>query len=201
VDEISTESAAPGGGSVAALCGALSTALASMVANLTVGRKGQEDVWEEMIDLADRAQAEKDAFLLAVDEDAQAFRRVLEAMRLASGTDEEAAKRKAALRDANRGAILVPLGVMERALGAIDLALMAATRGNPNSASDAGVAGLAARAAAEGAYYNVLINLKGLEDDAAWASQTRSKSEALVTKARIHSDTLAAAVMDRLSPR
>jgi formiminotetrahydrofolate cyclodeaminase len=168
VDELSTESPAPGGGSVAALCGALSAALAAMVANLTVGRKGQEDVWEAMRDLAERAQVEKDAFLRAVDEDAEAFNRVMDAMRAPAGTTAEKAAKAISVEEANRGATLVPLGVLARTLAALELARETALYGNPNSVSDAGAAAAAARAAAEGAFLNVLINLKNVAGDPAW---------------------------------
>jgi glutamate formiminotransferase/formiminotetrahydrofolate cyclodeaminase len=194
VDELSTDSPAPGGGSVAALCGALAAALAAMVANLTVGRKGQESVWEEMIDIADRGQGEKDAFLRAVDEDTDAFKKVMDAIRLPSGTDDEKARKAMALREANRGATLVPLAVLERTLPVLDLAREVAMKGNPNSLSDAGVAALAARTAAEGAYYNVLINLNNLDGDDAWASGIAARAHVAASEARRRADAVAAHV-------
>ena len=194
VDELSTDSPAPGGGSVAALCGALAAALAAMVANLTVGRKGQESVWEEMIDIADRGQGEKDAFLRAVDEDTDAFKKVMDAIRLPSGTDEEKSRKAIALREANRGATLVPLAVLERALPVLNLAREVAMKGNPNSVSDAGVAALAARTAAEGAYYNVLINLNNLDGDDAWGSGIAAKAHVAVSEARRRAEAVATQV-------
>jgi glutamate formiminotransferase/formiminotetrahydrofolate cyclodeaminase len=185
---------------VAALCGALAGALTSMVANLTVGRAGQEDVWAEMISVAESAQAEKDAFLRAVDEDTAAFNRVMDAIRIRARTDEEKAAKEEALREANRGATLVPLGVLERTLGTLDLARTVAEKGNPNSLSDAGVAGLTARAAAHGAAYNVYINLNGLDGDDAWSNEIRAKAERLVTEADRKADELASRVEERLRP-
>jgi len=163
-DELSMDSPAPGGGSVAALCGALSAALAAMVANLTVGKKGYEGVHNDMVATAVRGQALKDQLLDAVDRDTRAFNKVMEAFRLPKTTPEQAAEKDRAVEDANKEATLVPLEVLEKAVEAAGLARTAAAVGNRNSVSDAGVAGLAAEAAGEGAYYNVLINLAGIKD-------------------------------------
>ena len=163
-DELSMDSPAPGGGSVAALCGALSAALAAMVANLTVGKKGYEAVHNDMVATAVRGQALKDQLLDAVDRDTRAFNKVMEAFRLPKTTPEQAAEKDRAVEDANKEATLVPLEVLEKAVEAAGLARTAAAGGNRNSVSDAGVAGLAAEAAGEGAYYNVLINLAGIKD-------------------------------------
>ena len=163
-DELSMDSPAPGGGSVAALCGALSAALAAMVANLTVGKKGYEGVHNDMVATAVRGQALKDQLLDAVDRDTRAFNKVMEAFRLPKTTPEQAAEKDRAVEDANKEATLVPLEVLEKAVEAAGLARTAAAGGNRNSVSDAGVAGLAAEAAGEGAYYNVLINLAGIKD-------------------------------------
>jgi len=197
VDELSTDSPAPGGGSVAALCGAMAAGLAAMVANLTVGRKGHEDDHEAMIALAERGQRAKDAFLVAVDADTDAFNRVMDAMRMSARTDEERAVKEAAIREANRGATLVPLSVLERTTEVLELAEATAARGNPNSLSDAGVAGLTALACAEGAYYNVLINLGGMEADA-WVEETRTRARKQVEAVRRQAGSLAASVEARL---
>ena len=163
-DEVSTESPAPGGGLVAALMGGLGAALATMVANLTVGKKGYEEAWEELAAMAARGQAVKDQLSRAVDEDTEAFNRVMEAMRLPKGTPEQHAERARAIDAANRAAAEVPLQTARLCLEAIALADKAAELGNRNSASDAGVAALAARAGAEGAALNVRINLAGIAD-------------------------------------
>ena len=174
-DELSSDSPAPGGGSVAALCGALGGALGSMVANLTVGKKGLESSWEPMKTAARRGQELKDWYLSAVDEDTRAFNRVMDAFRLPGKSPEEAAAKGKAVQEATKGATLVPLSVLERSLEVCDLAEEAARLGNPNSVSDAGVAALCARACAEGAWLNVGINLKSLTD-ADWVAQTRGKA-------------------------
>ncbi len=164
VDVLSTDAPAPGGGSVAALCGAMSAALSSMVAALTHGKKGYEQVYDEMEEIGIKAQTLKEAFLSSVDEDTEAFNRVMAAFRLPKKTDEEKTQRQAAIEQATKGATLVPLGVMRRCVEAIELAHRVAEHGNKNSLSDAGVAALCAQTAAEGAYLNVRINLNALED-------------------------------------
>ncbi len=174
-DELSMDSPAPGGGSVAALCGALSAGLSAMVANLTVGKKGYEDVWDDMIGTAVRAQALKDFLLEAVDRDTKAFNKVMDAFRLPKTTPEQAEEKEWAVEAANKEATLVPLEVLGKAVEAAGLARAAASKGNRNSLSDAGVAGLAAQAAGEGAYDNVLINLGGIKD-AKFAARVRRQA-------------------------
>jgi glutamate formiminotransferase/formiminotetrahydrofolate cyclodeaminase len=177
-DELSMDSPAPGGGSVAALCGALSAALSAMVANLTVGKKDYEAARPEMIATADRAQELKDALLGAVDRDTRAFNKVMDAFRLPKTTPEQAEEKDRAVEEANKEATLVPLEVLEKSVEAVALAKVVAAKGNKNSVSDAGVGGLAGQAAGEGAYYNVLINLSGIQD-AAFTGRVRREAAAL----------------------
>ena len=165
VDEVSADSPAPGGGSVAALAGSLAAALAAMVANLTVGRKTYEAVWQELSDLAERAQAVKSRLVRAVDEDTDAFNGVLAAMRLPKATPEEQAARDQAIELAYQGAARVPLLTARQCLEALRLAADVARKGNVSSASDAGVAALVARAGVEGAALNVLTNLGSVKDE------------------------------------
>ncbi len=175
-NELSMDSPTPGGGSVAALCGALSAALSAMVANLTVGKKGYEEVREDMVATAVRAQALKDGLLGAVDRDTRAFNKVMDAFQLPKTTPEQALEKKRAVEEANKGATLVPLDVLEKAGEAVALARVTAAKGNKNSVSDAGVAGLAGLAAGEGAYYNILINLDGIADQE-FVGEVRRKAE------------------------
>ena len=199
-DELSTDSAAPGGGSVASLCGGLTAALAGMVGNLTHGRKGQEADWPEMERIAVEAQALKDAFMLDVDRDTDAFNLVMAAMRLPKTTDNEKAAREAAIDAANRGATLVPLGVLRRSLDALKLAEIAARRGNPNSLSDAGVAALTGLACAEGAFYNVRINLKSLSPASGeFVKSSGDDAARLLMEAETISDRIRAFVRERLA--
>jgi glutamate formiminotransferase len=165
IDELSLDSPAPGGGSAAALCGAVSAALSAMVANLTVGKKGYESVQAELKQVALKAQAAKDEMLKAVDEDTRAFNRVMEAFRLPGGSEDQAREKEAAVQQAYVKATRVPLGVLEKSVALLELAKTAATKGNRNSLSDAGVAALAAEAALAGARFNVLINLPNIRDD------------------------------------
>jgi glutamate formiminotransferase/formiminotetrahydrofolate cyclodeaminase len=172
VDETSRDSAVPGGGSVSALLGSLACALSSMVANLTVGKKGYEAASEEMKAVAEKAQGLKDRFMKAVDDDSKAFDEVMTAMRLPKKTDEETRRRQEAMEAATRKAVEVPLSVLVWCGETVDLIDAVATKGNENSVSDAGVAALALRAAAAGAALNVLINLPGLSDRA-YVGKTR----------------------------
>lgn len=198
VDEVSSESPAPGGGSVAALMGSLAAALAAMVANLTVGKKGYEEAWSEMASMAERGQAIKDQLALAVDADTVAFSRVMDAMRLPKATPEQAADRDQAIETANTSAAEVPLGTVRLCVDALRLADVAAHRGNTNSASDAGVAALAARAGAEGAALNVLINLGSIADTA-FKDRCVADTGTLIAEARRICDAVQARVKSTLS--
>lgn len=181
-NELSMDSPTPGGGSAAALCAALSAALSAMVANLTVGKKGYEGVEQEMKETAVEAQALKDDLLRAVDEDTRAFNKVMEAFKLPRATEDQAKEKEAAVEKAFKEATLVPLAVLEKSILLLELAKIVATKGNKNSLSDAGVAGVIAEAAAQGASDNVKINLLGIKDDA-FKKDIKKKAEALEKKA------------------
>jgi glutamate formiminotransferase/formiminotetrahydrofolate cyclodeaminase len=183
VDELSSASPAPGGGSVAALCGSLSAGLSAMIAALTFTKKGMDKQQKTMEEVGRRAQALKDWFLLAVDRDTDAFNQVLAALRLPRATGEELTTRNEALESANQAATRVPLEVLERSVEALDLALVVARDGNPTAISDAGVAGACALTAGEGAALNVRINLSSLTD-AAWIHSTESAAAELIERCR-----------------
>jgi glutamate formiminotransferase / formiminotetrahydrofolate cyclodeaminase len=182
-DELSSDSPAPGGGSVAALCGALSASLSAMVAALTWSKTGLESSRPTMLAAGRDAQALKDWFLSAVDRDTDAFNAVLAAMRLPKKSSEEVALRAAAVERANQGAAKVPLDVLEATIRALELAYLAAREGNPNSVSDAGVAGACALAAAEGAALNVRINVPSLTDRAV-ADEYLARQRGALARAR-----------------
>jgi len=182
LDEVSSESPAPGGGSVAALAGSLAAGLSAMVANLTVGKKGYETAWDELSLLAERAQGVKDRLARAVDEDTEAFNAVMAAMRMPKATADQQAARNAALESGYQHAATVPLQTARACLEALELALVVAQKGNRNSASDAGVAALMARAGVEGAILNVLINLGSVKDEEFKAS-CHHKSDTLAAEA------------------
>jgi len=164
-NELSMDSPAPGGGSTAALCGALSASLSSMVSNLTVGKKEYEDVQKDVKDFAVKAQSLKDDFLSAVDLDTEAFNNLMEAFRLKKKTEEQKKESEQAIEEATKEATLIPFEVLKKSVEALELAKQVALKGNRNSLSDAGVAGLAAQTAAEGAYYNIKINLPNIQDE------------------------------------
>jgi glutamate formiminotransferase/formiminotetrahydrofolate cyclodeaminase len=169
-DELSTDSPAPGGGSVAALAGALAAGLAAMVANLSHAKKGFEAAQPCLEAIAMRGQELKDRLLAAVDADTAAFDGLLAAMRLPKGTPAEQAAREAAVADATAAAIEVPLGVLELCPEVAELCLEVGRIGLQASRSDAGVGAQMARAAAAGAFQNVCINLPGLSDRARGAA-------------------------------
>ena len=164
-DLLSTDSPAPGGGSVSALCGAMSGALSSMVAALTHGKKGYEKFAEEMESLGEEAQRLKSEFLADITRDTESFNKLMDAMRLPKKTPEEKNARDREIEKATKEATLVPLGVLKRSLEAVELASRLTKNSNKNSISDAGVAASAARSAAIGAYLNVRINLPGIKDE------------------------------------
>ncbi len=179
--ETASESPAPGGGSVSAAMGAFGAALATMVANLSAHKRGWDERWKEFSDVAEQGQAVMEELIALVDEDTAAFNRIMDALGLPKGTPEEKAARAAALEEATLYAATVPLKTMEAALKALPLALEMARKGNPASASDAGVAALAALAAIRGAALNVRINAAGLADKSA-AAPLLARAEEIVAE-------------------
>jgi glutamate formiminotransferase/formiminotetrahydrofolate cyclodeaminase len=163
-DETASESPAPGGGSIAAYVGALGISLGTMVANLSSHKRGWDDRWEEFSDHAERGQAMKEELLRLVDEDTAAFNGIMAAFALPKSTDTEKAARTAAIQNATKQAILIPLKVMQAAHASMSTLKAMAEVGNPNSVSDAGVGALCARSAVMGAHLNVRINAGGLHD-------------------------------------
>ena len=164
-NETLSDSPAPGGGSVAALMGALGISLGGMVANLSAGKRGWEDKLKYFSDWAVKAQQLKDELLFLVDEDTAAFNKVMDAFALPKDSAEEKAARSAAIQMANKYASEIPLRVMETALKSYQVLAEMAEKGNPASISDVGVGLLATRACIDGAAMNVRINLAGLKDE------------------------------------
>ncbi len=188
--ETASESAAPGGGSISAYMGALSAALATMVANLSAHKRGWDDRWKEFSDVAEKGQSIMNELLTLVDEDTRAFNRIMDVFAMPKGTPEEKAARAAALEEATLNAAKVPLRTMEASLRALPLAKEMAEKGNPASASDAGVAALAAVASIRGADLNVRINAAGLKDRKT-AEDLASKASAIIKEAiEIQNDIL-----------
>src|SRR5439155_18078645 len=164
-NETLSDSPAPGGGSVAALMGALGVSLGGMVANLSAGKRGWDDKIEYFGDWAVKAQRLKDELLSLVDEDTNAFNKVMDAFGLSRDSADEKAARAAAIERATKHAAEVPLKVMETAAKSYELLSQMAGTGNPASISDVGVGTLATRACIEGAAMNVRINLGQLKDE------------------------------------
>jgi glutamate formiminotransferase/formiminotetrahydrofolate cyclodeaminase len=183
-NETLSDSPAPGGGSVAALLGALAASLGGMVANLSAGKRGWDDRLEFFSKWAVQAQELKDEFLFLVDEDTAAFSQVMAAFMLPKESAEEKTARTAAIQAANKYAAEIPLRVMEKALKSYSLLAEMAENGNPASISDVGVGLLAVRACLEGAAMNVRINLAGLKDE-----EVKSNLRKRVQEIRAESDS------------
>ena len=164
LDELASPSPAPGGGSVAALAGALGAALTTMVCNLTIGKKKYLAVDEDMKKVRAEAEKLRVRFTELVDEDTQAFNKVMEAYTLPKDSEAQKTLRGAAIAAATKEATLIPLEVMKHCIDAMALAQQVASSGNTNSVSDAGVSAYMLHAACEGAALNVRINLNGLSD-------------------------------------
>ena len=164
LNELSTNSPAPGGGSVAALAGSLGAALSSMVASLTHEKKDMLNNKPLMDEIGVEAQELKDQLAILVEEDTQAFNKVMEANRLPVSTDEEKSIKKENLENANKYAIQIPLETAQKCLRVIELSELLVINGNPNSVSDAGVAAEVALAGLRGACMNIMINLSAVED-------------------------------------
>lgn len=184
-EETASESPAPGGGSIAAYMGALAAALGTMVANLSAHKAGWDDRWEEFSDIAEKGHAIQDRLIALVDEDTEAFNRIMAVFAMPKKTPEEKEARAAALEAATLYATEVPLRTMQTAYETFDILEAMASKGNPASVSDAGVGALAARSAVLGAHLNVRINAAGLKN--------REKAEELLTAASV----LASAAINR----
>lgn len=197
-DEVSRDTPAPGGGSIAALAGALGAGLASMVATLTHGKVGTEARDAELARIAAGAQRAKDALLRLVDEDTDAFNAFMEARRLPQGTPEEKATRQQKMQEGIKEAIEVPWRTAELAFEALELSRAALKVGNPNSATDAAVGAQAAFTGVRGALWNVAINLKDVTD-AAYVKAMQEKSAGLLTRARAVVDEASAAIDAQLA--
>ena len=164
-NKTSSESPAPGGGSISAYCGALGAALSTMVANLSANKRGWEDKWEFYSKWGEKSLAYQNILVMLVDEDTLAFNRIMAAVSLPKDSDEQKETRLTALQSATKYAIEVPFKIMETSFACLESIKCMADAGNPNSISDAGVAALCIRTAVMGAYLNVRINCKDLNDD------------------------------------
>lgn len=193
LDELASKSATPGGGSAAAVMGAMGAALVGMVCNLTVGKKNYEAVDAEMADVLARADALRAQSMDMIRADVEAFDRVMAAYALPRETEEDKAARSAAIQEALKAATEVPLACARLCVDIIDLSQIAAEKGNRNVVSDAGVAVMAAHAALKSAALNVYVNAKGLKDEA-FAQDRVNRLEALLKEGDAKVDAIFAAV-------
>lgn len=163
-NETASESPAPGGGSIAAYMGSLGAALGTMVANLSSHKPGWDAKWRYFSDVAEKGQCLKDELIHLVDEDTNAFNKIMNAFGLPKGTDEEKAARKQAIQEATKYATEVPFRTVQRSFEVFEICELMIKKGNPNSVTDGAVGVLCAEAAVTGAYLNVKINASSLDD-------------------------------------
>lgn len=180
-NETASESPAPGGGSIAAYMGAMGAALGTMVANLSSHKRGWDDRCKEFSDWAEKGKFYQDALIKKVDEDTEAFNKIMDAFGLSKNNDEEKAARKQAIEDATRFATEIPFQTMKLCYESMQVMKSMAEFGNPNSVTDAGVGALAARSGVFGAFLNVKINAAGLGDKA-FAEKIVKEGEAIKQK-------------------
>jgi methenyltetrahydrofolate cyclohydrolase len=197
LDELASDAPAPGGGSVAAISGALGSALISMVCNLTLGKKGYENVQGDIQDLLARSEALRAELTALVEKDVAAYTGYSVAAKMPRATDEEKAERAKAMQAALKTATDVPLQIAEAAVKVMDLCMEAAEKGNKWAVSDAGVAVLMAEAALRSAALNVLINLGSLKD-AAFATDRRARLESLLEGKGVMRDEIYDYVVSKL---
>jgi glutamate formiminotransferase/formiminotetrahydrofolate cyclodeaminase len=183
-DETASESMAPGGGSISAYVGALGVSLGTMVANLSAHKPGWDEQWEFFSKWAEKGQHYKKDLLFLVDEDTNAFNKIIDGFRMPKSTTEEIELRKAAIENATKYATEIPFKVMETAYNSMEVMMAMAKEGIQNSLSDAGVGALCARTAVVGAYFNVRINAKDIKDRS-FAEEILSKAEEIYEKTNV----------------
>jgi len=188
-NETSSESPAPGGGSIAAYCGAMGSSLATMVANLSANKRGWDDKWETFSNWAEKGIMYQNKLLALVDEDTNAFNNIMNAFRLPNNTVSEKAFRVNQIQEATRHAIKTPFQVMEIALDSMQVIKEMALIGNPNSITDAAVGALCARTAIRGAYLNVKINCKDYNDEI-FINKIFDDCKTILAKAKINEDEI-----------
>jgi methenyltetrahydrofolate cyclohydrolase len=164
LDELASNSPAPGGGSVAALCGSLASALCSMVCRLTIGKKKYADVSDELQAALDKTEFYRNEFTRLIDEDTKAFVLVMEAYKLPKESDEDKTIRDKAIDGALKKAVDVPMEVLKYTSEMMEFSIAIANKGNANSVSDASVGALLLQSTGLAALYNILINLKSIQD-------------------------------------
>jgi methenyltetrahydrofolate cyclohydrolase len=197
LDDLASERPTPGGGGAAALCGAIGAALVSMVANLTIGKKNYEAVWQDLEAVNTKAEALRAELTGAIEEDVMAFNAVMAAYGLPRATEEEKAKRTASIQAALKNATLAPLRAVKACFEVIRLSATVAEKGNLNVISDAGVAVLSANAGLRSAAINVFVNAKAIKDRD-FAEKQLAQVNALLARAAETTESVYQTVRDKI---
>jgi len=187
IDELASDSPAPGGGSVAALCASLGSALVSMVANLTIGKEKYKESWQLMEDVVGKSESLRFQFVDLMNKDTESFNVFMAALKMPKATEDEKCSRKKAMGEASKLATEIPLLTLESCVEMAELAYLAAKNGNTNTISDAGSAALIAEAAGRAAAYNVKINLPGVTDET-FAEDFKARMEEALNQLKINAD-------------
>ena len=189
LDELASNSPAPGGGSVAALTGAMGAALSSMVCNLTRGKQGYEAVQDEIVEILKKSEQLREDLTRLIDRDTEAFNEVMTALKMPKDTEEQKTQRKNVLQTAFMHAAEVPLETARKSLEVLDVAYIVAQKGNTNSVSDAAVSALMAQSAVHAAILNVRINLSSIKDDQ-FVQNARTEVEEILRSATAKSSVI-----------
>lgn len=182
IDTLASDAPAPGGGSASALAGAIGISLTRMVAALTIGKEKYAEHNQLMLETSNQADKLKGELLASIDRDTEAFNGVTAVFKMPKETDQEKALRKVAMQLALQEATIVPYQMMVHALQALEVTKGAVGKSNPNAASDLGVASLTLKAAVQGAWLNVLINLSGIQDEE-FVNEYKKKGQEILAKA------------------
>lgn len=189
--ETASDSPAPGGGSISALSAASAAALIEMVTNLTIGKKGYEEVEAEMKEVQEKAAKLKEKFVNYIDEDSDSFNKIMAAFKMPKDTDEQKKERTAKVQDAFKGASTTPFNVGKDAFELLELAQKVIEKGNSNAVTDGACAAMQARASVHGAFYNVKINLGSIKDEVFVKEMTEKVKELESKVDQIEKDILA----------
>ncbi len=200
IEELASDSPAPGGGSVSALAGSLGASLASMVASLTMGKEKFKDQEEKMQDAHKKARELKDQLKHLVDEDTESFNQVMAAFRMSKSTDEEKKARSQAIQEAMKHAAQIPMQVAEASLEVLKVTQIMVDEGNPNALSDGGVGALMALAGIQGALFNVKINLGSIKDQD-FIVEMEKKTESILNESSDLRDNIVNHVWVKLSTK
>lgn len=198
LDELSSNSPTPGGGNVAALCGALSSSLATMVCNLTIGKKKYAEVESEMISLKEKLEIYQKKFIELGKKDNLAFDKVMDAFKLPKDTDEQKEIRNKEIENATIGAAEIPSEVMQTAKELLPLLKIIIEKGNRNSLSDVGVAAALIATASKGAYLNVIINCASLNNQII-AQEMKKRADIVLQETCNESESLVQKVISSIS--